>query len=165
MTGQTLTVPAAARDADPRIRELKRFLWRLGRRKTTIVGPKGNTVRLLDLPEAAREALINSQISEGHARAILALKGDHDRQAYLLSSIIEHGWSVRQAERFVSSVKQGHKEVKQAHARTETETPATKKLSKQIGYPVSLKRTAKGGKLEITFKDDTELEKIINLLS
>jgi peptide/nickel transport system permease protein len=31
-------IALVARDADPRLRELKRFLWRLGRRKTTIVG-------------------------------------------------------------------------------------------------------------------------------
>jgi len=45
-----------------------------------------------------------------------------------------------------------------------TETPSTKKLSKRIGAPVQIRRTAKGGKLEITFKSDEQLEKIIGLL-
>jgi ParB family chromosome partitioning protein len=132
---------------------------RLGKANSTV----HNTVRLLNLPSGARAALIDGKISEGHARAILALKGDDTRQAYLLQSIVEHGWSVRQAERFVTSVKQGIKETTQAHARTASITPATKKLSQHIGYPVSLKRTAKGGKLEIGFQTDAELEQILKL--
>jgi ParB family chromosome partitioning protein len=132
---------------------------RLGKASSTV----NNTVRLLGLPAVARDALQSSKISEGHARAILALKGDDERQAYLLKTIVEHGWSVRQAERFVVSVKQGHKQVEQAHARTETENPATKKLSTKLGTPVQIRRTARGGKLEISFKSDDELDRILGL--
>jgi ParB family chromosome partitioning protein len=132
---------------------------RLGKAASTV----NNTVRLLRLPEAARAALETSRISEGHARAILALKNDDERQLYLLKSIIGHGWSVRQAERFVLSVKAGIKETKVAHARTQTETPQTKALAKKLGTPVQVRRTARGGKLEISFKDDTELDRLLNL--
>lgn len=132
---------------------------RLGKANSTV----NNTVRLLGLPEEAREALVKGKISEGHARAILALKGDAERQSYLLKTIIGQGWSVRQAERFVTSVKAGTKDVKQTHEHVSTETPATKKLSKRLGTPVNIRRTARGGKLEIGFKNDTELERIIRL--
>lgn len=134
---------------------------RLGKAKSTI----HNSVRLLKLPPAARDALVDGKISEGHARAILALKGDAERQSYLLKTIIEQGWSVRQAERFVLSVKQGVKQVQKAHDRTLTENPATKALSKTLGTPVSIRRTAKGGKLEISFKSDEELEQIMSRIS
>lgn len=134
---------------------------RLGKATSTV----HNTIRLLRLPEAAREALAAGKISEGHARAILALKGDATRQAYLLKTIIGQGWSVRQAERFVTSVKAGVKQVDQAHARTQTETPATKALSKKLKTPVSIRRTAHGGKLELGFKNDADLEKLLDLLS
>lgn len=133
---------------------------RLGKAHSTV----HNIVRLLGLPENAREALSKNKISEGHARAILALKGDAKRQAYLLETIIRQGWSVRQAERFVLSVKAGIRETKKAHARTETETPATKSLSKKLGTPVHVRRTAKGGKLEITFSSDDDLARIIGSL-
>jgi ParB family chromosome partitioning protein len=133
---------------------------RLGKASSTV----HNIVRLLGLPPDGRDALASHKISEGHARAILALKGDNARQAYLLKAIIEQGWSVRQAERFVTSVKSGIKQTKEAHARTDTETPATKQLSKKLGTPVHVRRTAKGGKLEITFDSDDELEKLIVLL-
>ena len=130
---------------------------RLGKAHSTV----NNTVRLLQLPEDATEALVSGLISEGHARAILALKGDVERQSYLLKAIIDHGWSVRQAERFVTSVKSGVKETDKAHERVQTETPATKHLSKQLGTPVHIRRTAKGGKLEISFKSDDELDRIL----
>jgi ParB family chromosome partitioning protein len=133
---------------------------RLGKANSTV----NNSVRLLRLPEAAREALAAAKISEGHARAILALKGDDERQAYLLKTIQEQGWSVRQAERFVTSVKAGTKDVRQTHEHVATETPATKKLSKKLGTPVNIRRTAKGGKLEITFTSDAELARLINSL-
>ena len=134
---------------------------RLGKANSTV----HNTVRLLRLPEAARDALIAGKISEGHARAILALKGDDERQTYLLQTIISQGWSVRQAERFVTSVKAGTKDVKKTHEHVATETPATKALSKKLKTPVNIRRTAKGGKLEISFKTDAELERIIKLFS
>jgi len=132
---------------------------RLGKATSTV----SNIVRLLQLPESAKQALMEGQISEGHARVILSLKGDAVRQEYLVKTIISQGWSVRQAEQFASSVKAGIKESKQAAKQTQTETPATKSLSKKLGTPVTLKRTAKGGKLEIAFKNDDELKRIIDL--
>jgi ParB family chromosome partitioning protein len=134
---------------------------RLGKATSTI----HNTIRLLRLPEAARDALAAGKISEGHARAILALKGDATRQAYLLKTIIGQGWSVRQAERFVTSVKAGIKDTKKVHEHVQTETPATKALSRKLKTPVHIRRTAHGGKLELSFKNDAELEKLLDLLS
>ncbi len=133
---------------------------RLGKAPSTI----NNIVRLLQLPEEARQALIDSQITEGHARAILALKQYADKQQDLLAAIIKHDWSVRQAERYVASIKSGIKEQKTVHARVKTETPETKRLGRRLEAPVHIKRTAKGGKLEITFKNDNELARIIKTL-
>lgn len=130
---------------------------RLGKASSTI----NNVVRLLQLPEAAREALQSKTISEGHARAILALKDSPEHQALLLANIVRSGWSVRQAEQYVTSVKEGFKEKTATKERMNTETPATKKLSKRIGSPVHIRRTAKGGKLEIAFKSDEELDNIL----
>lgn len=130
---------------------------RLGKASSTI----NNLVRLLQLPEAAYTALQEEKISEGHARAILALKQHPEKQQELLDLILKQGWSVRQAERFVSSVKAGVGETTAAQARVDTETPETKRLSQRFGVPVHLKRTARGGRLEITFKNDDELERIL----
>jgi ParB family transcriptional regulator, chromosome partitioning protein len=133
---------------------------RLGKAGSTI----SNIVRLLQLPERAKTALRRQQIVEGHARAILALKDWPDKQTILLNNVLSHGWTVRQAEQFAVSVKDGFRETKATRERMRTETPATKKLSKRFGAPVQIRRTAKGGKLEIIFTSDEQLNKIIELL-
>jgi ParB family transcriptional regulator, chromosome partitioning protein len=131
---------------------------RLGKASSTV----NNIVRLLQLPEEAQKALREEKISEGHARTILSLKDTPAKQAELLAGILRNGWSVRQAEQFVNSVKEGFNESKATKARMNTETPGTKRLSKRLGgMPVHIRRTAKGGKLEITFKSDAELERIL----
>lgn len=133
---------------------------RLGKAASTI----NNTARLINLPEAARIALENRQISEGHARSILALKDSPERQTHLLEAIIAHGWSVREAERYVLSVKAGAVDHRQARKRVDTESPLTRKLGKQLSTTVRLRRTAKGGILEIRFSDDDHLAQIVTHL-
>ncbi len=124
-----------------------------------------NTVRLLQLPEDARVALYKNQISEGHARAILALKDDTHMQAELLDSILQFGWSVRQAEQYVTVSKKTEKNfIKSVKKHMATENEQTEKLAKFLNTPVSIKRTAKGGKLEVFFKNDEELERITRTL-
>jgi ParB family chromosome partitioning protein len=132
---------------------------RLGKAASTI----NNIVRLLQLPEPARNALHEKHISEGHARSILALKIDTEKQQELLALIIKNGWSVRQAERFVTSVKEGFNN-NATRQRMQTETPETKSLTKRFGTPVQIRRSAKGGKLEIAFKTDDQLQRIIAML-
>lgn len=134
---------------------------RLGKAVSTV----NNTVRLLQLPEAAREALKTQQISEGHARAILALKANPEQQAQLLDAIIKHDWSVRQAERYVLSLKAGATDHKQAKKHVQTETPVTRSLSKTLGTEVKVRHTARGGVLEIRFKSDEDFERIIKQIS
>ena len=134
---------------------------RLGKAPSTII----NIVRLLQLPSDARQALAKKEITEGHARSILALKNQPERQAYLLDAIKKHGWSVRQAERYVTSHKEGIQDEKTARQRVYTETPGEDKaLGRRLGTAVHIKRTAKGGKLEITFKTDEELMSIMQRL-
>lgn len=123
-----------------------------------------NIVRLLQLPAEAREALEQMEITEGHARAILAIKDTPEKQTELLKLIRKHGWSVRQAEQFVTSVKQGS-EVKKAQSATKAETKQTKMLGQILDTKVTLKRTARGGKLEIHYKDDDQLELLISRFS
>ncbi len=133
---------------------------RLGKAHTTV----HNIVRLLQLPDAAKQALQKRQISEGHARAILSLKGDEVKQQALLDHIIKQGWSVRQAEQFVTSAKQGAKTEKQVSERMATETPATKTLSAKLHTKVTVKHTARGGRLEIHFKNEEQLGDILKNL-
>lgn len=133
---------------------------RLGKASSTV----GNMVRLLNLPANVQEALRDGQITEGHARSILALGDNPEKQTELLQLIIANKWSVRQAEQFVVASRKGAQS-QTARKQLETTTPATEKLGKKLGTPVSIKRTAKGGKLEIAFKTNSELEQLISRLN
>ena len=133
---------------------------RLGKAPSTVQ----NIARLLQLPKEAQEALREEKITEGHARAILGLR-DKDKQLELLQLILDKGWSVRQAERFVTAHKSGAKTSKAAQQRVQTVTPETEKLSKLLNTQVSVKRMAKGGRLEIEFKNETDLKRITKRLS
>jgi ParB family chromosome partitioning protein len=128
---------------------------KLGKAPSTI----SNLTRLLQLPEPAREALRTGKISEGHARAILALKGNLAKQEELLSCITNNGWSVRQAEQFVTSTKTGANSSK-AQGATASENALTNELSTQLGTAVKLKHTAKGGQLIIAFKTENQLNEL-----
>lgn len=134
---------------------------RLGKAPTTV----NNTVRLLQLPEKAMQALQNKIITEGHARAILSLKGDESKQIELLSNIITKGWSVRQAEQFVVSSKQGAKTPNQVAKKMSSSTPESERLGKKLNTNVAIKRTARGGRIEIMFKNDEQLQKLLDSLS
>lgn len=141
--------------------DYKSIAKRLGKAETTL----SNIVRLLHLPEDARTALRNGKISEGHARAILALRTAPDQQARLLELILERGWSVRQAEQFATSYKQGASITQAAHRSQERETDETRRISAALHAPVSIKRTAKGGRLELHFKSDQELQQLVDQLA
>lgn len=133
---------------------------KLGKAAPTV----NNIVRLLGLPENALQALKQKYITEGHARAILALKLQPDLQTRLLNLITTQGWSVRQAEQFVTAHKEGLKTSNAVKQRAVKETPQTKTLSKKLGTKVTIHHTAKGGKLEVHFKNDDELARLYKKL-
>lgn len=132
---------------------------KLGKAPSTI----SNLMRLLQLPDAAREALREGKITEGHARAILSLKAWPDKQAELLRSILNNRWTVRQAEQFATAAKAGA-DADAARGRTVSETSLTKNIGKKLGTKVQIKHTAKGGQLVIRFNSDEHLQQIAEKL-
>jgi len=126
-----------------------------------------NILRLLQLPDDAKQALVEGQISEGHARQILALGDNNAAQAELLAYIVAEGWSVRKAEQYVVGYKRGEKpQAKQASGikHTRVETTFTKHLAKRLSLPVVQKTTAKGGQIIISYRSDDELNTLQELL-
>lgn len=134
---------------------LEEIAQKLGKATSTI----SNLTRLLQLPNSAREALRDGRISEGHARAILSLKAWPDKQAELLRSIEDNGWTVRQAEQFATAAKAGA-DAAAAKNRTASETNLTRSIGKKLGTKVQIKHTAKGGQLIIRFDSDEHLRDI-----
>jgi ParB family chromosome partitioning protein len=138
---------------------LESIAEKLGKAPSTV----SNLTRLLNLPESAREALRSGRISEGHARAILALKNNSELQEELLSCILNNGWTVRQAEQFVVSAKKDTN-VAKARGSTQSENELTKQLSGSLNVPVKIKHTAKGGQLIINFSSEDQLNELARRL-
>lgn len=138
---------------------LEEIAKKLGKATSTI----SNLTRLLQLPDDAREALRQGKISEGHARAILSLKGMKDKQIELLRSIQNNSYTVRQAEQFATAAKKGAN-VEAAKTRTATETDLTKQVGQHLNTKVKIKHTAKGGQLIISFSSDEHLQRITEKL-
>lgn len=135
---------------------LKEVADKLGKAHSTV----SNIGRLLQLPDEAKEALASGQISEGHARSILALKGNDAKQLELLRSIVNNNWTVRQAEEFVLDHKRGSKALQSSKL-----NDLTSGLSTKLKAPVKIKQTANGGQIIITFKNEADLDRINDSLS
>ncbi|OYV23900.1 MAG: hypothetical protein B7W95_00535, partial [Acidimicrobiales bacterium 20-64-4] len=69
---------------------------RVGKSRANIT----NTLRLLQLGDIAQSALVNGQITAGHARSLLALT-DPDLQAAMVQRVIKGEMSVRSTEEAV----------------------------------------------------------------
>lgn len=128
------------------------------------IGAVHNIRRLLNLPDAAKRALYEKKIVEGHARQLLALK-DEEQQLKLLELIIKNKWTVRQAEQYVvGHKKENPDKSKSALANTKAETKETKQLATYLKTPVKVRRLAKGGQIVINYKDEDHLKKLTKQL-
>jgi ParB family transcriptional regulator, chromosome partitioning protein len=72
---------------------------RLGKGQSTIA----NKLRLLNLPQEVQQGLLAREITERHARALLALPNE-ELQIKLYQECLERGWNVKQMEERVKSV-------------------------------------------------------------
>lgn len=120
-----------------------------------------NTVRLLRLPAPIKEALAEGKISEGHARALLAL--EHEAlQTQTLGLIIKKALSVRQTEELVRRLLEGGRKRPAPETATEAFSSETRALEAEfesaLGTKVRLFRSRRGGKLVIHFYSEEELQ-------
>jgi len=122
-----------------------------------------NTLRLLKLPEEIQVAIENGTISEGHARALLAV-GDSSQQVSLFRRIVLDGLTVRDVERLARG---GDAPVKPQVEKT-PQDPNWKALGttlgNRLGAPVKLDRTKNGGRIVVEFFSDEELQGILDRL-
>jgi ParB family chromosome partitioning protein len=121
-----------------------------------------NTVRLLRLPQEVRTNVASNALSMGHARAILALAGEA-AQVRLARDIIARSLSVRETEALVkkASAPAESKPEKKADVHTRA---AEDKLRISLGTRVRINRKGKGGKIEIEFVNEDELQRLYERL-
>jgi ParB family chromosome partitioning protein len=124
-----------------------------------------NKIRLLTLPEEIKRGLLEDKISEGHARSLLGL-ANRETMIATYKIILRDSLSVRATEELVRRLSTGHKRESRVNERiVDEKTQSYENVLKQkFGERVSLNRSNKGGKITINFKDDSELEKILQVL-
>lgn len=122
-----------------------------------------NTLRLLKLSAPAREALRAGAISEGHARALLAL-ATAQSQAAGLETLLKAGLNVRQTEELVRRLSGERKRRPAAARRLPEEAALEEELRQALGTRVSLRRGRRGGTIAIRFFSDEELNAIVDQL-
>ncbi len=122
-----------------------------------------NTLRLLKLSAPAREALRAGAISEGHARALLAL-ATAQSQAAGLEAVLKRGFNVRQTEELVRRLSGERKRRPAAGRRLPEEAALEEELRQALGTRVSLRRGRRGGAITIRFFSDEELNTIVDHL-
>ena len=142
---------------------------KLGKPRATIA----NTLRILNLDESLQEFVSRGDLSEGHAKAILALK-DKEDQRKVADVIMAREMNVRQAEVFVKKYieAQNNPSGKKAAELPDIQfTLSTKevetKLKKQLGAKVKIKvldNSTGRGRIVIDYKDNMDLDRLIEYL-
>ena len=126
-----------------------------------------NLLRLLKLPENIQSALHDGLLSMGHARAIISLPQDIQKQ--LADKSIEKGWSVREMEEAAQQVLVPKKLQRDAKKRAlpnyEAVIEGQEQITKVLDAKVKIAHKENGrGKIEIPYKDFDELNRLLDLM-
>jgi ParB family transcriptional regulator, chromosome partitioning protein len=132
---------------------------RVGRSRSAI----SNLIRLLDLPDEALALLETGQLSEGHGRAILQVRGNDSRRR-LARDAAAGGWSVRETENRAKLASQPGRERAAKGGRSSLDPElrdaledAEDKLETALGHEVKLGVRGEQIRAEIRFDDLDEL--------
>lgn len=122
-----------------------------------------NYQRLLTLPSKVQREVSSGALSMGHARALIGL-ADETTQLRIARDIRSRNLSVRETEALVRKLLapiQKHQPVKPSDVHTQA---AEERLRLVIGTRVRIVRRAKGGRIEIQFKSEDELQRLFDRL-
>lgn len=130
---------------------------KVGKDRTTVT----NYLRLLKLPPEIQLGLRQRTIGMGHARALITIS-DPVRQVELYHRIIETQLSVRQVEELARSVPAAKRNTSFA---PRANKELSRKLADRFGSRVMVKQDTQGkGKIEIAFRNEDELKRIMALI-
>ena len=135
---------------------------RVGQKRATVA----NFLRLLDLPDDIKENVSRGTLSMGHARALLALES-RDQQRKLAEETMRKGLSVRAVERAVSNVQKPDRNVseKQTKQKPQHIVDLEEKIMGRIGCKTAIDLVGEySGKIVINFADNTDFERIIDVM-
>ena len=134
---------------------------RVGKSRASIA----NTMRLLDLPEDALQAIRNQEITEGHGRALLTASGEGARRALLRRALRDH-LSVREVERLAregEAATQPNVRLPRANAADIERLENT--MQRALGMRLKLRARKSGGQIIIDYSSTEELQRLATKLS
>jgi ParB family transcriptional regulator, chromosome partitioning protein len=132
----------------------------VGKDRATIA----NYMRLLRLPAEVRTALGERQLSMGHARALLSLT-DEAAQRRIGREVITRGLSVRETEALVRGEAAPKAESVPAPRADPNTRAAEEKLKLALGTRVRIIRKSRGGRIEVDFTNEQELQRLYEQLT
>lgn len=158
------TATAYAKLKDQFNLDIETISTRVGKSVSAIV----NTMRLLNLPEKAKHAMIKHHLSEGQMRPLIT--ATPEEVSHVLPKIIAENWSSRRVEQYMVDAKARRirSSTISANATKADESAATiaSSLSDRLGLPVKIHSSHRGsGNLMIKFKNKEEFEKICSILT
>jgi ParB family chromosome partitioning protein len=121
-----------------------------------------NYVRLLRLPPEVRANVASNALSMGHARALLAI-ADEAAQLRLAREIVSRSLSVRETEALVKKATSPETVKREKSVDVHTRA-AEDKLRMALGTRVQINRRGKGGRIEIEFVNEDELQRLYEKL-
>lgn len=132
---------------------------RLGKSRSAVA----NTLRLLSLPESVRSMVIAGDLSSGHARCLVALDREEDKQRLALK-IVSQGLSVRATEELVKAL---NRQIPQDKMRGNEEPEikeAEKSLTAALGTRVQISGDMKRGKIILQYYNQDQLNALYDFL-
>ena len=120
-----------------------------------------NTLRLLDLPVEVQEMMGEGKLSAGHARAILAVPSEEGR-IKLAQKVVAERLSVRQTESLAPLFSGMQAEKKPRPVMPQSYKRVARQLRMTLDTNVKVKQTRGKNKIEIEFKDEDDLLRIIS---
>ncbi len=124
-----------------------------------------NYLRLLKLPAEVRNEVVDGRLTMGHARALLAL-GDEAAIRRAAREIVARALSVRETEGFVKKLADRTAAAPRAERETDVHTRAAEeRLRFALGTRTRIVRRGMGGRIEIDFGSEEELQRLFELLT
>jgi len=119
-----------------------------------------NSLRLLDLPEVVQQMIFEGKLTAGHARAILAVPYE-DARIRLAEKVVAEGLSVRATENLAPLFSAGETPKTSRPAMPQSFKKAARVLRQVFNTNVRVKSSRGKNKIEIEFKDEEELSRIL----
>ena len=120
------------------------------------------------LPDEVRAEVAAGRLSMGHARAIVSLSNDAD-QRRIARDVLARNLSVRETEAIVKKAERRSSRSAAPVKRSKTNDVHTRAAEEQLrlalGTAVDIKRRGKGGRVEIAFANEDELQRIYEYLT